>query len=546
MRTVYPSPLTICSLQNDHVIRNHLQEMRAFENSALLLEKKGDFKDLLADAGQIVLSSGAVAATGGAGGDVVVDVIFAAKIAEEVLAEVTSIIASAGELGAIIIEAASLDFDGSKAFESQVQKLIERTVKNQLVGNKAKEMIEKASEKINEILQKIARAVGKWVGALIPDDLGLGGPTFEAMFEQALKAAGEDAYNVAILGMKALPFGAGKYLVDSDALEELLEAIATTMINTIDETIEWAESQREALEAESFSDVLARKGKAGIAALKGLAKTSTAAAKSVSALQMKVMSAPTRLGLKAIDYAFDGKVLAKGEQQQAALASALRNNGVSEKTVSAIIQFSGPFSASDALDQLQDEQKEAFKAGLGEYLDAAKEASKGEILYLSEKALPAVKEFLVKFRDDWIPQTVRVVRKLMSWLMAALILFQELINPEKYLEMETKMSPLEKGMEDTFKDIDLDLKESMDEDLIRGLVRELLVAEDVRKRDDEWCAYVDDKLTKAEKENNPKAHKGKKVGSIQRTKSGKPRMKARACYRSKKKANNAMAAAMMG
>ena len=546
MYSTVPSALTICSLQNDHAVRSHLLEMRAFEGSALLLEKKGDFKDLLADAGQIVLSSGAVAATGGAGGDVVVDVIFAAKIADEVLSEVTSIIASAGELGAIIIEAASLDFDGSKAFESQVQKLIERTVKNQLVGNKAKEMIEKASKKINEILQKIARAVGKWVGALIPDDLGLGGPTFEAMFEQALKAAGADAYSVAILGMKALPFGAGKYLVDSDALEDLLEKIATTMISTIDETIEWAESQKEALEAESFSDVLARKGKAGIKALKGLAKTGAAAAKSVSTLQMKAMSAPTRLGLEAINYAFDGKVLAKGEQQQAALANALRNNGVSEKTVSTIVKFSGPFSTTDVLDQLQGEQKEAFKSGLGEYLDAVKEASKGEILYLSEKALPAVKEFLVKFRDDWIPQTVRVVRKLMSWLMAALILFQELINPEKYLEMETKMSPLEKGMDDTFKDIDLGLKEAIDDSLIRSIVRELLVAEDVRKRDDEWCAYVDDKLTKAEKENNPKAHKGKKVGSIQRTKSGKPRMKARACYKSKKKANNAMAAAMMG
>ena len=98
MRTVYPSPLTICSLQNDHVIRSHLQEMRAFENSALLLEKKGDFKDLLADAGQIVLSSGAVAATGGAGGDVVVDVIFAAKIAEEVLAEVADLAGVASEV----------------------------------------------------------------------------------------------------------------------------------------------------------------------------------------------------------------------------------------------------------------------------------------------------------------------------------------------------------------------------------------------------------------------------------------------------------------
>ena len=84
-----------------------------------------------------------------------------------------------------------------------------------------------------------------------------------------------------------------------------------------------------------------------------------------------------------------------------------------------------------------------------------------------------------------------------------------------------------------------------DTDLLREYIRGLLV-DDVRKRGNEYCAYVDDKLTKAEKENNPKAHKGKKVGSIQRTKSGKPRMKARACYKSKKKANNAMAAAMMG
>ena len=82
---------------------------------------------------------------------------------------------------------------------------------------------------------------------------------------------------------------------------------------------------------------------------------------------------------------------------------------------------------------------------------------------------------------------------------------------------------------------------------LREMISEALgIDEDVRKRGDEYCAYVDDKLTKAEKENNPKKHKGKKVGSIQRTKSGKPRMKARACYRSKKKANNAMAAAMMG
>ena len=74
---------------------------------------------------------------------------------------------------------------------------------------------------------------------------------------------------------------------------------------------------------------------------------------------------------------------------------------------------------------------------------------------------------------------------------------------------------------------------------------ENLLNEDVRRRGGKWCAYVDDKLTKAEKEANPKRHKGKKVGAVQRTPDGKIRMKARACYASKKKANNAMAAAMM-
>lgn len=69
--------------------------------------------------------------------------------------------------------------------------------------------------------------------------------------------------------------------------------------------------------------------------------------------------------------------------------------------------------------------------------------------------------------------------------------------------------------------------------------------EDVRKVGNKFCAYVDDKLTKAEKEGNPKKYKGQAAGSIQKTPSGKIRMKARACYPSKKKANNAMAAAMM-
>jgi hypothetical protein len=83
------------------------------------------------------------------------------------------------------------------------------------------------------------------------------------------------------------------------------------------------------------------------------------------------------------------------------------------------------------------------------------------------------------------------------------------------------------------------------EEQLRQIIREEILEEDVRRRGDQWCAYVDDKLTAAEKEANPSRHKGKAVGAVQRTPDGKIRMKARACYASKKKANNAMAAAMM-
>ena len=79
---------------------------------------------------------------------------------------------------------------------------------------------------------------------------------------------------------------------------------------------------------------------------------------------------------------------------------------------------------------------------------------------------------------------------------------------------------------------------------LRRVIREV-IKEDVRKRGNQYCAYVDDKVNKKDKENNPKLYKGKKAGSVKKTKSGKIKMKARACYASKKKANNAMAAAMM-
>ena len=387
--SILPSTLIEAYYPRDYN-RNVLIESYLLETGLppgrLLMEKKGVFKNILVDAGQAALSTGAIAATGGAGGDVVVDVIFAAKIAGKVVGEVTSLLQAAGEIGAIILQAANLDFDGSLAFEKKVQALLALTVKNQIVGNKAKEFMVDASKKINEILEKIARAIGKWVGALIPDDFGLGGPAFEALFEAVLKKSSENIYKIVITGIKALPMGAGKYLIDKDALEDLLYNISTSMIEYVDGLSEWAESQREKLESETAGDKFRRRADQTKKSFTSSIRTQAAVAK------------------KAY-----GKVTRKG-------------------------------------DEYNREQDEAISAALEDYSDSFKEGNADLILSLSEEGIPQVRGFLDKFRNEWIPTTVAVMRKLMSWLMAGLVIFQELVDPEKYLKMKTKMTPLEKEM----------------------------------------------------------------------------------------------------
>ena len=474
-------------LQRSFLIEAYLAENTDLP-SQLLMEKKGDFKNILVDAGQAALSSGAIVATGGAGGDVVVDVIFATKIAKDVIDEVTSILDSAGEIGTIIKEAAALDFDGSLSFKDDVTDIMEKVVKNRFLGDKSKEMMQKASEKINEIISKIARAVGKWVGTLIPDDFGLGGPAFEALFAAALKKAGANAYPIALAGIKALPMGAGKYLTDADALEDLLESIATAMIDFIDSTTEWAESQREELESESFGDTVRRKASAAGDAMGAIAKSYGSAVGSGIVKQAKLQAAPLGALYGFLNNLSDGGLEAKNDQARRALMNSLRNRGMDDRIVSKIDKFyektGSPLKIQNALDQLDTKSQEQFQSGIDDYIESVKKSNKGEILFMTEKALPAVKGFLEKFRMDWIPATVAVLRKLMSWLMASVVIFGELVDPSDYLEMETKKSAFQKGESRTAKEFenmfaDISLENSYRGDIMKITKREVkqLVAE---------------------------------------------------------------------
>lgn len=62
--------------------------------------------------------------------------------------------------------------------------------------------------------------------------------------------------------------------------------------------------------------------------------------------------------------------------------------------------------------------------------------------------------------------------------------------------------------------------------------------EDVRKVNNKFCVYIDDKVLK--KNQKP----GERLGATRKTKSGKIKMKSVACHPTRKKANNHMAAVM--
>ena len=187
-------------------------------------------KDIVMDIVQVAVSSGAVVGTGGAGGDVVTDTLFAVEIAEDILSDVMTQIAELGELSAIVHSAMKLDFSGNvSGFYDDVKELVKRSVASELAGKKAKDFIEKTAQTVSGIIKKIVRAISKWVAALLPDDFGLSGPAFEASVSGAISGAAENAYDLAAGAIISLG-ETGKLLTDPEALRAFLTKIAKSIL----------------------------------------------------------------------------------------------------------------------------------------------------------------------------------------------------------------------------------------------------------------------------------------------------------------------------
>ena len=206
------------------------ENFRAYASPDQPLDEAMNMRDLLKDALQVIASTGAVVGTAGAGGDVVTDSFFAMDTAKDVLVEVQGLLDELSTLAAVAASVATLNYGANPVlFYARVKHTLKKAISSGSVGEDIKDFIKEVQEATEKIIERIIRAVSKWVSTLLPDDFGLGGPAFEATMSSAIFGAAEKSYTLASAGIKSLG-KTGELLTDADALQAFLTKMVDSII----------------------------------------------------------------------------------------------------------------------------------------------------------------------------------------------------------------------------------------------------------------------------------------------------------------------------
>ena len=391
------------------------------------LLKEGMIGDAMVDVLQLGLSTGAVAAFPGAGADTIVDALFAAKDSKNIFDAVEKML-GVDPLGQVILDAVKLDFAGNrKGFYKQVKTVAAKALaitkgKGRAAVKKAAKVVDDALKRVKRLIAKVARSVGKWVATVLPNDLGLGGPAFQAFIYGVVDKAAANAYDITVGGLDALD--ATKYLVDPSILGDMLTDLTNQMIELCEETM--AKNNIEDVE-KSLGD-FASTG-AGVAA-SGIKKY-------------------PELMLKNMEYeAQNMKRYLKNPKK------ALEDDGGLYNAL-----FKNPMAAKKAI------AKGTFSEEIEEFLTM----------------LPNIKEWLVDFRDKVIPYIVMAVKKLISWLMAGLAVFQMLADPKERKRLLTDYDKLAKEKAEEREAKKKKLAAGYDPSTLRLMIREELTNQNARR-----------------------------------------------------------------
>ena len=221
---------------NNHLLRQYIHESVQQSNS-LLIEQiliqeglAGDLKDIFRDVLKVAAGAGAVIGTAGMGGDTVTDMIFAVEGSAEVLAEIESVTTAAGELGDAISAAKGTNISaGPEAVYDSVLSVTES-----IAAAGGEEALNKAKDSIDELLEKLAGAIGEWVATALPDDAGLGGIAIREAIEAVIGIISEDVYDLLKSAFRSLPAEVQKFIADPAAMEAFLNEITDDVVELLE------------------------------------------------------------------------------------------------------------------------------------------------------------------------------------------------------------------------------------------------------------------------------------------------------------------------
>ena len=232
---------------SDQILRQYIHES-VHESSSILVEQilireglAGDLKDIFRDVVKVAVGAGAVIGTGGMGGDTVTDMIFAVEGSAEILSEIEAASGAAGDLKDAISAALGANISsGPDAIYDAVLGAAEATA-----ATGGEEALDKAKESIDEVLGKLANAIGEWVATALPDDAGLGGIAIREAIEGVIGVISENVYDALKSAFNSLPATVQGFIADPAAMEAFLNGIIDDLINLLKSTQTSGESGEE-------------------------------------------------------------------------------------------------------------------------------------------------------------------------------------------------------------------------------------------------------------------------------------------------------------
>lgn len=191
-----------------------------------------EVKELLRDVIKGALGAGAIALTGGAGGDTVVDIIFAMESATSILKTIDDAINGASDIAAAMKAAMDTNISaGAESIYSSVEAAVNALAD---VGEFGEELIEKMAAAIKDLLDKLSSAVGDWVATALPDDAGLGGILVRETLQGTIDKLGKDVYDILKAGFGKLPQQVQDFIADPAKMAAFLNELADKIVEYID------------------------------------------------------------------------------------------------------------------------------------------------------------------------------------------------------------------------------------------------------------------------------------------------------------------------